>query len=445
MEFVIILFLILLNGVLAMSEIAIVSSRKVRLQQQAEEGKASAQTALDLANNPNRFLSTVQIGISLIGVLQGAFAGTALADDVASVIGRVEPLRPYSQQIGFTLIVLVTTYLSLIFGELVPKRLGIQSPESVARMVAVPMRTLSRLTYPLVWLLSISTELVLRLLGAKESQEAHVTEEEINVMLAQGAEAGFFEKAEQEMVASVFRLGDLRASALMTPRTDMFYFEVGEAKESIQAKLEQSDYSRFPVCEGGLDHVLGIISTKDLLRQLLSGQPIDLRAYLMPVPFIPETATGADVLEALRGQESQLALVIGEYGSVEGVVTVNDILEAIVGTLDDEPEAVQRADGSWLVDGMIPVEEFKDLVEIKDDLPGEDENLFQTLAGFIMAQQGKVPRVSDHFEWNGFYFEVVDMDGNRVDKVLVQHRPKEPDEKYRTGEIRPIRDDAPRP
>ncbi len=442
MDFLILLLLTVINGVLAMSELAILSARRARLQQKAEEGSKSAKIALELTNNPNRFLSTVQIGITLIGILAGVFGGATVAGDIALQLAKIDFLRPYADALGFVFVVLLTTYLSLVVGELVPKRLAIQNPERIAMLVAPSMHYLSLLTYPLVWLLSLSTEAILKLLGIKDDGQSAVTEEEIHVMLREGAESGVFHKSEQDMIAGVFRLGDLKAEALMTPRTGMFWFEITDTPDKILEKVEQSDYSRFPVCEGGLDHVIGIISAKDLLRQALSGQPIDLRANLLSAQFIPETAAAGDVLEVLRGHESQLALVIGEYGNVEGVITINDILEAIVGALDDEPEAVQRADGSWLVDGLISVEEFKDLVDLKDELPGEDEKLFQTLAGFIMTHQGKVPVVADTFEWQSFRFEVVDMDGRRVDKVLVQRIAPVTDSKLATGETKPINEDA---
>jgi putative hemolysin len=417
-EIVILLLLIVLNGVLAMSEIAVVSSRRARLQQQAADGSARARAALKLADNPNRFLSTVQIGITLIGILAGAFGGATVAADLSEFLTEIEVLAPYSDVLGVGIVVLMITYLSLIIGELVPKRLAIHSPETIAKLVAGPMRLLSIMAYPLVWFLGMSTEIVLRVLGVEDSDDPPVTEEEIKTMLQEGARAGIFDTAEHQMVAGVFRLDDLRADALMTPRTEMAWLDADDTVDLIRKKIAETAFSIYPVCEGSPENVLGIVLAKDMLRRSLINGSLDLRTMTHQVLFVPEGMLAADILEAFRGEANHFAMVLGEHGDVDGLLTMHDILEAVVGDIE-EPAVVQREDGSWLVDGMMPIEEFKAQFGIKV-LPDEQKNLYQTLAGFIITTWGRIPNTADHFVWDKFYFEVVDMDSNRVDKVLVR-------------------------
>jgi len=425
MELLIIFALALLNGFLAMSELAVVSARRARLQQMRDEGNSGAQTALDLAEAPNRFLSTVQIGISLIGVLAGAFGGAALADDMAALIARVEFLAPYSQPLGFALIVLLTTYLSLVFGELVPKRIAIQYTEATASLVAPFMQRLSQLTYPLVVVLSISTDAVLSLLRIQATDNNTVSEEEITMMLREGAQRGEFTPDEPDMIAGVFRLDDLRVDAIMTPRTEMIWLDVNDSFDEVRYKINDNEHSRYPVADGDPDNLVGVVKARDLLKQSMRGQKLDLRVLLLPPFYIPESSSAAHALTRFRDKEKQLALVVGEHGGVEGLVTINDILEAIVGDLDT-PEAVQREDGSWLVDGMMPVAEFKAMLNIRGDLPGEGESIFQTVGGFFMSYHGDLPTASTQITWEGYRFEVMDMDGKRIDKLLV--------EQYESGE-----------
>jgi putative hemolysin len=423
-EILIILLLMLFNAVFAMSEMAIVSSRKARLQEMANKGDAKARVALDLANSPNRFLSTVQIGITLIGILAGAFGGANLAQSIADQVERIPALQDYSEAIGFWLVVILITYLSLIIGELAPKRLALNNPERIAAIVAVPMQCLAKIASPVVHLLSLSTELVLRILQINLSaDEPLVTEEEIKLLLQQGAEAGMFEAAEQDMVERVFRLDDQKVNALMTPRPDIAWLDISDSIEINRRKMIDIPHTRFPVCQENLDNVLGIVHVTNVLSQSLKGQPIDLLSLLQSPLIIPETTHALKVLELFKQSGTHIALVVDEYGVIQGLVTLNDVMEVLIGDIPfaDQPQEtdiVQRDDGSWLVDGMIPIAKLKELLNT-EQLPREDRGNFQTLGGFVVTQFGHIPRASDHFEWNGYRFEVMDMDGNRVDKVLI--------------------------
>ncbi|NWF91222.1 MAG: HlyC/CorC family transporter [Ignavibacteriaceae bacterium] len=415
----IIILLTIANGIFAMSEAAVISARKAKLQQQANAGDARARAALALADNPNRFLSTVQVGITLIGILAGAFGEATLADDLETGLERVPWLAPYSRAISLGIMVVVLTYLSLIIGELVPKRLALRNPESIAGLVAAPMNFLSAVVNPAVHVLSVSTEAILRLLGVQPSTAPPVTEEEIRVLIQQGTQAGIFEVAEQDMVEAVFRLNDQRAFDLMTPRPEIIWLDLNDSPQEIIAKITESGYSRFPVCHGSLDNVLGVVRAKDLLARSLAGEPLDLRGAMRSPIFVPESALAFQVLELFRGSQPHLALVIDEYGGTQGLITLHDILEAIVGEVEvTEPQAVQRQDGSWLLDGALAVEEFKEIFDL-GPLPEEERDYYQTLGGFVMMLLGRVPTAGDHFQWAGLRFEVMDMDGKRVDKVLV--------------------------
>ncbi len=415
---IILITLIIANGIFAMSEIAIVSARKARLQQWAKEGDAKAQVVLELAEDPNQFLSTVQIGITLIGVLAGAFGEATIAASLEKLLRPIPWLQAYSHVISLGIVVIGITYLSLVIGELAPKRLALYNPERIARVIAPPMRTLSIITAPAIWLLSISTTAVIRLLGASPSKEPPVTEEEIQFMIEEGTEAGIFEVQEQDMVTGVFRLDDERISGMMTPRPGVIYLDLNDSRDEIIHKLNASPYSRFPVCQGRLDNVVGIVQTKDLLTSLLTDQSLDLEANLIEPLFVPETILASEMLKLFKEHNTQFALVLDEYGGVEGVITLNDIMETIIGEIElVEPQAVRRQDGSWLLDGMLPIDEFKTLFDIKD-LPGEKENQYETLGGFIITYLGRIPRTADQFRWHDLLIEVADMDGRRVDKVL---------------------------
>ncbi len=420
-EIALILLLLVANGIFSMAEMAVVSSRKSRLQQMANEGDAKAREALDLANDPNVFLATIQIGITLIGLLTGAVGGATIAGRLAVILDPIPALQPYSETISFFLVVLSLTYLSLIIGELAPKRLALHNAERIASVMAGPMHLLSRIAYPGVRLLSISTDLLLRLFRVRPSDESPVTEEEIQVLLEQGTEAGVFDAGEQDMVEGVFRLGDRRVAGLMTPWTEIIWLDVSASPEDVHRAITESGFSRFPVCDGSLDNVLGIAQAGDLLVRCLEGKPLDLRESLHEPLFVPESMTASKLLELFKTSPTHMALVIDEYGSLAGLVTMNDILEEIVGDVEPaEPEAVQRQDGSWLLDGMLPVDDFKELFGISK-LPGEGD--YQTLGGFVMMQMGRVPAPGEWFDWDRYRIEVVDMDGNRVDKVLVRVMP----------------------
>ena len=419
-----ILLLIIANGIFAMSEIAIVSARKIRLEQMSARGDHRAKAALELANNPNQILSTVQIGITLIGIFAGAFSGATLAEKLALVLQRFPLFAEQSDAIALVIVVMILTYLSLVLGELVPKRLALSNPEGIATYVAIPLRWLATLVAPVVHLLGLSTDFVLRLLGRANVQtEQLVTEDEIKIMLKQGTEAGMFEVAEQDMVERVLKLGDRRVSALMTPRPEIVWLDLEDSSEINRHKIINSNHTRFPVCQGSLDDVLGFVLVTNLLAACLSGEPFELTSSLGQPLFVPESTLGLKVLELFKQTGTHVALIVDEYGVIQGLVTLNDILEAIIGDIPrvDQPEipqAVRREDGSWLLDGTLPIEEFRNLFGIQE-LPGEQRGNYHTLGGFVITHLGRIPAAADHFEWQGLRFEVMDMDGNRVDKVLV--------------------------
>ena len=428
----VILLLVLVNGVFVMAEMAVVSSRKPRLQQLANEGSAAAQAALDLSSNPDRFLATVQIGITLIAILTGALGERTLASYITSRLDLAEPLVPYRETIAFGIVVIAITYVSLVAGELVPKRLALHNPERIASALARLMQLLSKIGSPAVRFLSASTGMLLRIFQLKPSKEPPVTEEEIKVMMEQGTVAGVFEEAEHDIVKSIFKLGDRAVSALMRPRRDVVWLDADDPFVENQRKLASSLYSRFPVAHGSLDNVLGIVQTKDLLTRCLAGSRMDLKSNLRPPLFVPEGLPALRLLEMFKKSRTHMALVVDEYGGVEGLVTLNDILEDLVGDVAsaDMPEerlVYQRPDGSWLIDGKLQIDDLKEVLNAAT-LPEEESGSYQTLGGFVMLQAGRVPITGDAFEALGYRFEVVDMDGKRVDKVLVTKLPETPDE-----------------
>jgi len=420
LEILIILLLVLLNGAFAMSELAIVSSRRSRLMAMQKRGVRAADTALALAENPQRFLPTVQVGITMVGIFAGAFGGARLSGTIAQALEMLPFPVPFVQEVAFTLVVLVITYLSLILGELVPKQLALREPEKIAILVARPLAALARITAPMVWLLGASSALVLRFFGPAPTSDLSVTEEEVKAVVAEGAEAGALETEERHMIERVLRLGDKPVRALMTPRNDIAWLDRAEAPENLPERLRAAHVTRFIVADGRVDNVVGVVAAKDLLDQLLAGGPISLEAALRQPLVLPDTLTALDALERLRGDPLGMALVLDEYGSFEGMVTASDLLEAIIGELGpSEPmpseAAVMRFDGSLLLDGSMPSDELRARLDLPE-MPGA--GTYHTVAGLMLALLQRVPREGDRIVWAGWRFEIVDMDGRRVDKVL---------------------------
>jgi putative hemolysin len=428
-EVIAIVLLIVASGVFAMSETAIVAARKSRLQEWAEDGDAKARVALELANQPNRFLSTAQIGITLVAILAGAIGGRTLTASLAAPIGAIAGIEPYSQTIALSLVVVGLTFFFVVLGQLFPKQVALSHPERIARFMASPMRLLAAMAAPVVRFSNFSIEGVFRLWGSRPTNQPPVTEEELRSLIEQGTAAGVFEASEQDMIEAVIGLGDKSARALMTPRTQIVWFDLNDAPEQVHRKISESGHSRFPVCRGSLDDVVGVTQAKDLLSTTLAGKPIDLSASLQQPAFVPRSMTALQVLEHIKLSGSHIVLVVDEYGGIEGLLTHHDVLEAIAGDMPfgqspAQSKAVQREDGSWRLDGMLAVEEFKELFHL-ESLPGEKKDAYQTLGGFLFTQMGRVPLESDQIEWNNLRFEVVDMDGKRIDKVLVSFIQKE--------------------
>src|SRR5262245_29336473 len=418
-----IILLIIVNGIFVMAEMAVVSSRKPRLQQFANEGSHGAQTALELANHPDRFLATVQIGITLIAILTGAIGERTLTERLSSRLLQISWLAEYSETIAFVIVVVAITYVSLVIAELVPKRLALHNPERIASAMASMMNFFSRLGGPAVALVIGSTRVVMGVLRLHPPEAPPVTEEEIKVMMEQGTEAGVFEEAEHDIVKSIFKLGDRGVSALMRPRRDVIWLDLDDPFIENQKKLASSLYSRFPVGQGSLDNVVGIVQTKDLLTRSLAGSKVDFKENLRPPLFVPETVPALRLLEMFKKSRTHLALVVDEYGGVEGLVTLNDVLEYLVGDvasvdMPEERQVYQRPDGSWLIDGKLLIDDLKEVLGIAK-LEDEESAAYQTLGGLVMMHVGRVPVTGDVFELAGYRFEVVDMDGKRVDKVLV--------------------------
>ena len=429
LEILIIFLLILLNGFFSMSEIALVSARKVRLEQRAEEGDKGARDALKLTESTNRFLSAVQVGITLIGVLTGALGGATLADRLSASLTGIPWLAAYAHAVSLALVVLLTTYFSLVIGELIPKRLGMNDPERTAASVAPFMRFFSWIAAPVIRLLSWSTDLGLRILGVHKPEGPPITQEEIRVLIEQGTQVGVFNETEQDMVEGVFRLNDRIVDALMTPRTGIEWLDLEDDPEEIFEQVLASSHSRFPVARGTLDNVIGILNAKDLYEQKLSGKPFDLSVLVQKPLFIPESTPASRTLEMVKSAGVHEALIIDEYGGLLGMVTLFDVLEAIVGAIPNQEEGtsseiVRREDGSYLIDGLLPIDELKELFDI-DDLPDEAKVGYQTVSGFVMNELGTIPNTGQHFHFKNLRFEVVDMDGHRVDKILVNIFPEE--------------------
>lgn len=424
-ETIIIFLLIVTNGLLAMSELAIVSSRRVRLQQLAENGNLGAEAALELAESPNRFLSTVQVGITLVGIFAGAIGGATIAQALASLLGQLPLLEPYAGAISLVIVVGSITFLTAVLGELVPKRIALQNAETIATVIARPMRVLSVITWPIVRLLGLATDAVLALLRVDAQPKTALTEEEIRMLVEQGAQAGIIEAVERDMVESIFQLDDRPLEAIMTPRPEIVWLDVNASEEEIRMAIEGSSHSRFPVCDGHLDKPLGLARAKDLLAMCMGDGHLNLQEVMDQPLFVPENTRALHVLEKFRETGVHLAMLIDEYGGVEGLVTSFDILESIVGdipTMDEigQPPIVQRADGSWLVDGLLSIDDFNRAFQI-ESLPGA--GAYKTVGGFVIFMLGSLPRPGEYVDHADWRFEVADMDGRRVDKVLLQRLP----------------------
>lgn len=429
MDLVLLACLILLNGLFAMSEMALTAARKARLAALTQDGDPKAKAALALHENPTKFLSVVQIGITSIGVLNGVVGESAFSEPLSIWLGAAFGLTPRAASISATgLVVFAITVLTIIFGELVPKRLGQMFPEAIARHVAQPMEWLSWVARPLVKALSWCTIATLRLLGAHGAARV-VTEEEIAASLEEGLDAGVIEAQEHQMVRNVFRLDDRPVGSMMIPRNEIVWLDVAAPQETVLEIIARSEHSRYPVCRGGVDDVLGVVSAQSLLQRALRGEALSLTEDLQAAVYVPETLSGMELLDQFRATTVQLAFVVDEYGELQGVITVRDVLEAITGEFtspaDVDTWAVQRHDGSWLFDGLIPLPELKDRLGLKE-LPQEDRGRYNTLAGMVMLLLGRLAQTSDVVDWGGWRFEVVDLDGKRVDKVLVSPLPPAP-------------------
>lgn len=422
LQTIIILILIVINGILVMGEIAIVSSRKSKLQEMVKDGEKHANTVINLIEDPNRFLSTSQIGITLIGILTGVLGGATLSEPLSQYLTF---LGQYGNVVSMVLIVLIITYLSLVIGELVPKRVGMNNPEKISVSLARYMKLLSRICGPLVTILSKSTNFVLKILGIEETKESVVTEEEIKIMIQEGIEDGTIEKEEEDIIKRVFRLDEQKVDMLMTPEKDIVWIDIEDDIAITKGKIIESERSIFPVAEGDLDNLLGVVQTKDLLSSIFKEEDLDIKRYLKEPLMVPENLPSLDILKLFKENLKyvHIALVVDEYGSIEGLITLNDILEGIVGDIPgidetDEPTVKERKDGSWLIDGGYSVDKFKDLFEV-DELPDEKEDNYNTLAGFILSYLNKIPETGETFSWENFDFEIIDMDGRHIDKILV--------------------------
>jgi putative hemolysin len=418
-EIFIILGLILLNGLFSMAEIALVSARKARLEAQANKGDLRAKAALSLANKPESFLSTVQIGITLIGILTGIYSGDKIVNDVVVMLEKIPMLQPYATPIATTLVVVVLTFFSLILGELLPKRLGLTAPEAIAKMVAAPMKVINIITWPFVWLLNKTTNILIKLFNIKTTDN-QVTEEEIKAIISEGTEHGAIEATEQEIIERIFHLGDRNITSLMTHRHDIIWFDINDNETRIKEKILQEPHSVYPICHNSIDNIKGIVSIKDMY---VTPDDIPFKDSMKPALFVPENNSPYQLLERFKESKIHTCFVVDEYGTLLGLITLNDILEAIVGELPQQDvedyEVKEREDGTFLVDAQIPFYDFLTKFE-KTEWMNEGEQEFDTLAGFILHRMERIPQSGDKMDWSGFHFEILDMDGHRIDKVLVK-------------------------
>ena len=420
MEIIILLALIFVNGLFVMSEIALVSARKSRLEHQAEKGDLKAKRALELANSPEKFLSAAQIGITLIAILTGVYSGERFAGYLQPSIEKINFLKSYADTISIIIIVVIVTFLSIIFGELIPKQIGLLKAERIAKLVAGPMNAFARFTHPVVWLLNKISILFFRVFSIKRSKDDAVTEEEIKTLIGEGAEAGTIDEAEHEIIERVFHLGDRNITSLMTHRSDIIWFNLDDNEDKIKEKIFQEPHSVYPICDGEMDMIKGVVSIKDLY---ISPDNTLFKDIMLPALFVPENNTAYQVLEKFKQSKLHSCFIVDEYGSILGMITLNDILEAIIGDMPqpDVPdyEIRKREDGTFLIDGQIPFYDFLTYFE-KTDWMNEGEHDFDTLAGFILHELEHIPKTGEKLNWKGFSIEIMDMDGHRIDKVLVK-------------------------
>jgi putative hemolysin len=438
-DIIIILALILLNGVFSMSELAVVSAKRLRLEKMASDGSAGAGTALALNEDPSRFLSTVQVGITLIGIFNGAFGEASLVARLTPAFAAIGVPGYYARPAALAVVVVAITFVSIVLGELVPKRIAILHPEFMAALAARPMQALSRLMHPFVQLLSLTTDFIMRLLGMRERKDETPTEEEVTGMIRESTDAGVFERAEYDIAARALRLDDWHLRALMTPRVDLEFLDLGAPLEANLARIADIPYARFPVYRGDRSQVLGIVNARDLFRQAIrkgSLQQIDIDAELDAPLYVPESVSAIDLLEQLKINHAELAMVVDEYGEIQGMITLTDVMTALVGEVpsmddDEAPDAVRREDGSWLMDGSTVLDRFRYLTGAELAFPDQDADAYHTLAGFILYQLGYIPKAGEKLDWEGWRFEVVDMDGNRIDQLLVMPIAAQPANKSR--------------
>jgi putative hemolysin len=428
MEIFILVGLILLNGLFTMSEIALVSARKSRLETLAEKGDKKAAAALKLSNNPEIFLSAAQIGITLIAILTGVYSGEKFSKDLQPVLERVSFFQPYAETLSTTLIVIIVTFLSIVFGELIPKRIGLLNAERIAKLVAPIMYGFARFTYPIVWLLNKTSNLFFTIFNIRRTKDETVTEEEIKAIISEGTESGTIEEEEREMITRIFHLGDRNITSLMTHRSDIIWFDINDNEEMIREKILQEPHSIYPICDGEIDNIKGMVSIKDLY--IIDDFTL-FRDIVQPAMFVPENNTAYQVMERFKETKSHSCFIVDEYGSLQGMITLNDILEAIVGEIPQtgmqDYEIIEREDGSYLVDAQIPFYDFLSRLG-KADWASEEEYSFDTLAGCVLHEMERIPKTGDKLKWRGFDFEIVDMDGHRIDKVMVV-----PSEEIREG------------
>lgn len=418
-EILIIFALIILNGVFAMAEIALVSARKARLEAQANKGDARAKSALDLASHPEKFISTTQIGITLIGILNGIFSGDKIKTDLVDVLNGFPLIAHYSGAIATTIVVILITYFSLVLGELVPKRIGLSNPEGIAKSLAAPMRVVTKITYPFIWLLTKSSNVIVKLFNLKGTDN-QVTEEEIKAIISEGTEQGTIDEAEQEIIERVFHLGDRNITSLMTHRSDIIWLDMNSTIDEIKDLTDETIHSVYPVCDKNIDNVKGVVSLKDIFRV---PKETPIKDVMKPATYVPDNNTAYHLLEKFKQTKTHYAFIVDEYGTLQGIITLNDILEAIVGDIsephEEDYEIMHREDGSYLIDAQVPYYNFLSYFSKTEWIDEGEQEAFDTLAGFILHHLERIPSTGDKMKWRGFEFEIIDMDGHRIDKLLV--------------------------